>query len=120
VLFLFGAFSALWAQNSGREPAGWFFLGMVFSLITVLVILVKNRADLDLAALPPPDPLATFEPFAASGLGPKQQCPVCHDGFQPHEQPQACRKCRTPYHEDCARGLGGCTTFGCRHFVGQG
>jgi len=42
VLIIFGAFSALWAQNTGRNPWLWFFLGYVFSIITVIVILVKN------------------------------------------------------------------------------
>jgi hypothetical protein len=46
-LFLFGAFCALWAQNSGRNSWLWFFLGLFFSIITVLVLLVKNAGDLD-------------------------------------------------------------------------
>jgi len=43
--FLFGAFCALWAQNTGRNPWLWFFLGLVFSVITVLVLLSKNADD---------------------------------------------------------------------------
>ena len=42
VLMIFGAFSALWAQNTGRSALLWFFLGYCFSVITVLVILYKN------------------------------------------------------------------------------
>src|SRR5215203_2899565 len=42
VAFLFGAFCALWAQNTGRNPWTWFFLGLLFSVITVLVLLSKN------------------------------------------------------------------------------
>ena len=42
VLFLFGAFCALWAQNTGRNPLLWFFLGAFFSVVTVLVLLGKN------------------------------------------------------------------------------
>jgi hypothetical protein len=45
VLFLFGAFCALWAQNTGRSPWGWFFLGVFFSVITVAVLLHKNSVD---------------------------------------------------------------------------
>lgn len=45
VLWLFGAFCALWAQNTGRNPWLWFFLGMFFSVITVLVLLSKNAND---------------------------------------------------------------------------
>jgi hypothetical protein len=45
VLFLFGAFCALWAQNTGRSSWLWFFLGLFFSVITVLVLLSKNAQD---------------------------------------------------------------------------
>jgi len=45
VLFLFGAFCALWAQNSGRNPWPWFFLGAFFNFITVIVLLSKNSQD---------------------------------------------------------------------------
>jgi len=44
-VFLFGAFCALWAQNTGRNPWLWFFLGLFFSVITVLVLLAKNADD---------------------------------------------------------------------------
>lgn len=47
VLFLFGAVCALWAQNSGRSGWLWFFLGLFFSVITVLVLLAKNSGDID-------------------------------------------------------------------------
>ncbi len=45
VLFLFGAFCALWAQNTGRSSWLWFFLGLFFSVITVLFLLSKNAQD---------------------------------------------------------------------------
>ena len=45
-LFLFGTFCALWAQNTGRNPWLWFFLGLFFSIITVLFLLSKNANDL--------------------------------------------------------------------------
>lgn len=47
ILFLFGAFCALWAQNTGRSAWGWFFLGLFFSVIAVLVLLHKNSGDID-------------------------------------------------------------------------
>lgn len=42
VLILFGAFCALWAQNTNRNPWLWFFMGFLFSIFTVLVLLAKN------------------------------------------------------------------------------
>ena len=45
VLFLFAGFCALWAQNTGRNPWLWFFLGACFSIITVIVLLNKNSND---------------------------------------------------------------------------
>lgn len=45
VTFLFGAFCALWAQNTGRSAVGWFFLGLFFNVFTVLALLVKNSDD---------------------------------------------------------------------------
>jgi len=45
VAFLFGAFCALWAQNTGRSPWLWFFLGLIFSVITAIVLLAKNAND---------------------------------------------------------------------------
>jgi hypothetical protein len=47
ILFLFGAFCALWAQNGGRNAWLWFFLGAFFSVFTVLVLLWKHSEDLD-------------------------------------------------------------------------
>jgi len=45
VVFLFAAFCALWAMNTGRNSWLWFFLGLFFSVITVLVLLYKNSKD---------------------------------------------------------------------------
>ncbi|MEX2091357.1 MAG: hypothetical protein WD971_01705 [Pirellulales bacterium] len=42
---LFGAFCALWAQNTGRNAWLWFFLGLIFSVFTVLVLSYKNSTD---------------------------------------------------------------------------
>jgi len=47
LLVLFGAFCALWAQNTGRNAWLWFFLGVIFSFVTVFVLLWKNSADID-------------------------------------------------------------------------
>jgi hypothetical protein len=46
-LFLCGAFCALWAQNTNRSSWLWFFLGLFFNVVTVLVLLAKNSADHD-------------------------------------------------------------------------
>ncbi len=46
VLILFGTVCALWAQNTGRNPWLWFFLGLFFSVITVPFLLSKNASDL--------------------------------------------------------------------------
>lgn len=45
VLFLFGAFCALWGQNTGRSPWAWFFLGAFFNVVAVVVVLVKNGGE---------------------------------------------------------------------------
>lgn len=45
IVFLYGIFCALWAQNTGRGPWLWFFLGLLFNVITVIVLLVKNADD---------------------------------------------------------------------------
>ena len=46
VLFLYGVFCAL---SGARTPAGgawlWFFMGVLFSVITVIVLLYKNAED---------------------------------------------------------------------------
>ena len=44
-LFLYAVFCALWAQNTGRSALLWFFLGLFFNFITVLVLLYKNSTD---------------------------------------------------------------------------
>jgi hypothetical protein len=46
VLFLCGAFCALWAQDSGRKPWFWFVVGFIFPLVTVIILLVKNSEDI--------------------------------------------------------------------------
>ena len=42
VLFLCGVFCALWAQNTGRSAWLWFFLGIFFHVITLIILLIKN------------------------------------------------------------------------------
>jgi hypothetical protein len=46
VLFFIGIFCAYWAQNSGRNPWLWFFCGLIFNVITLLVLLYKNKEDI--------------------------------------------------------------------------
>lgn len=45
VLFLFGGFCALWAQNTGHNAWAWFLWGVLFSFITVLAILTGRRNE---------------------------------------------------------------------------
>lgn len=42
LMFLFGAFCAIWAQNTARNPLLWFVAGACFTFVTVGVILRKN------------------------------------------------------------------------------
>jgi uncharacterized BrkB/YihY/UPF0761 family membrane protein len=58
VFFLFGAFCALWAQNTRRSPWLWFFVGLFFSVIAVLVLLYKNSQDWRAPMAPAPIPQA--------------------------------------------------------------
>jgi len=51
---LFGAFCALWAQNTRRSALLWFILGAIFSVITVLVLLYKNSRDVAMGNPPMP------------------------------------------------------------------
>ena len=46
VAFVCGAFCALWAQNTRRNAWLWFFLGLLFSVITLVFLLNKNADDL--------------------------------------------------------------------------
>lgn len=42
IAILFGAFCALWAQNTRRNALLWFLCGVFFSVIAVLILLYKN------------------------------------------------------------------------------
>jgi len=43
--FVSGAFCALWAQRTRRNAWLWFFLGLFFNVITLVVLLYKNSHD---------------------------------------------------------------------------
>lgn len=43
--FVSGAFCAWWAQQTRRNAWLWFFLGLFFNVITLLVLLYKNSHD---------------------------------------------------------------------------
>jgi|tagenome__1003787_1003787.scaffolds.fasta_scaffold20851799_2 hypothetical protein len=43
--FVAGAVCALWAQQTGRNAWLWFFLGLIFNVITLVVLLYKNSQD---------------------------------------------------------------------------
>jgi hypothetical protein len=47
VLLLFGGFCALWAQNTGRSAWLWFFLGLIFNVFAMVVVLAKNPGQRD-------------------------------------------------------------------------
>ncbi|MEO5945583.1 MAG: hypothetical protein ABIP79_02115 [Chitinophagaceae bacterium] len=47
VLFLFGGFCALWAQNTQRNAWLWFFFGLILNVIAVITLLIKNAGDLN-------------------------------------------------------------------------
>jgi len=42
LMFLFGAFCMIWAQNTARNPLLWFAAGFCFTFVTIVVILRKN------------------------------------------------------------------------------
>jgi hypothetical protein len=50
--FVAAALCALWAQQTGRNPWLWFFLGLFFNVITLLVLLYKNARDKPMRSLP--------------------------------------------------------------------
>ena len=47
VSFLFGAFCALWAQNTRRNAVGWFIIGAVLTVFAVLIVLWNNYNDVN-------------------------------------------------------------------------
>jgi hypothetical protein len=57
LIFLYGAFCALWAQNTGRNAWLWFVLGAVFSIFAVVMLLVENAKARD------------SKPFSDAGRG---------------------------------------------------
>ena len=50
--FVAAAVCALWAQQTGRNAWLWFFMGLIFNVITLVVLLYKNSND-RLRRLPP-------------------------------------------------------------------
>lgn len=45
LMFLFGAFCVIWAQNTGRNVYLWFLAGFVFTVFAVLIILWLNPRE---------------------------------------------------------------------------
>jgi hypothetical protein len=45
LVVLFGAFCALWAQNTGRNAWQWFALGALFHVFAVGAVLYTNAQD---------------------------------------------------------------------------
>jgi len=48
VLFVIGCICALWAQNTRRNAWLWFFLGLLFNLLTLVIMLWKNANDTEM------------------------------------------------------------------------
>lgn len=44
-VFVCAAFCALWAQQTGRSAWRWFFLGLLFTVVALVVLLYKNSND---------------------------------------------------------------------------
>ncbi len=42
-LLLFAIFCAWWAKSTGRSALGWFFLGLLFHVITGIALLIKTE-----------------------------------------------------------------------------
>jgi hypothetical protein len=57
LVFLFGAFCALWAQNQGRNAFLWFFLGLFLNVIAVFLVLILNDTSPNAIETRPPRPL---------------------------------------------------------------
>ena len=47
ILFLYASVAAIWAQSTGRNAKKWFVLGALFSMVTMLVIIMINMRDKD-------------------------------------------------------------------------
>jgi len=64
VIILYGAFCALWAQNTGRNAWLWFLFGVIFHLFTLAVLLYQNAEDRRPPAsrVPPNQPLQPTGP----------------------------------------------------------
>ncbi|ADY55449.1 hypothetical protein Sgly_1124 [Syntrophobotulus glycolicus DSM 8271] len=46
LMFLFGAFCALWAQNHRRNALVWFIAGAAFTVIAALAVLLLNHREI--------------------------------------------------------------------------
>ncbi|HYD84978.1 MAG TPA: hypothetical protein VEA63_13025 [Opitutus sp.] len=53
IAFVAGVVAALWAQNTRRNAWLWFFAGVIFAPITLLVLLYLNAQDRDRDRDPP-------------------------------------------------------------------
>ena len=56
LMVLCGAFCALWAQNTGRNPWLWFVCGLLMTYLAVIAVLVWNADDRKPKAHSPPGP----------------------------------------------------------------
>ena len=44
-LFMFAFFCAWWAKSTGRSALGWFFLGLIFHVLTAIVLVSKTKRN---------------------------------------------------------------------------
>lgn len=45
LVFFIGVFCGVWAQNSGRNPWLWLILGIIFNVVALIVLCIKNSRD---------------------------------------------------------------------------
>jgi len=45
VLFLYGTVCALWAQGTNRSVIAWFLSGMIFSVLTAIIMMYVNGKE---------------------------------------------------------------------------
>ena len=108
VLFMFyavvmGAFCAYLANEKGKDGAGWFFLGMLFGIIALLVLvgLPSEKRTYSPPAYAP-DAYRQPEILTAQRAAPARLCPYCISEI--HPSATVCPHCQRdlPKTEYCA------------------
>ncbi len=113
VLFLayaliFGAFCAYLAGEKGRSGGSWFFLGLIFGILALLVLIGLPSEDRSSNKPRRSSTSTTITPSAGSGRRREEidvrQCPHCIQ--EVHELATACPHCQSdlPEVERCSYG----------------